>query len=74
MLKDIVGLATSRIRRYKADRALTTKLVRDIGPEGIIGAKNMNTYTSRIGALVKAGKQEDAVKYSRIESAKVRKQ
>lgn len=74
MLKDIIGMATSRINRYKADSALTTKLVRDIGPEGIIGAKNMSTYTSRIGKMVRQGDQPGAVKYSRIESQKVKAQ
>lgn len=74
MLKDIVGLARSRVARRKADAALTGKLAKDIGPEGIVGLRNMATYRSRIGSMVKAGRQQDAVRYSRAEAAKVRAQ
>jgi hypothetical protein len=70
-IKAIGGMARSKYSRMKADSAFSSKMMRTIGGEGIVGWKNYNYYGRKIGEMVKAGKHEEAKKYARQEHFRV---
>ena len=74
MIKELVGLAKSKYSRMKADNALTEKLNSDIGSSSVIGQENFNKQYRTIKGLVNAGKQQEAVRYSRSQAVKVNRE
>jgi len=71
-IKDISGMIGAKVRKVLVNRRLKMKLNDDIGPEGIVGLKNMDINYGRISRLVNADKQEEAAAYSKDQALQVK--
>ncbi len=67
IISSIKNAVKKRLDNYKT----TQRLVESIGPEGIIGQRNMSYYTRKIGKMVKSGDIIGAEDYAKKEKDKV---
>lgn len=73
-IKDIAGAVGAKVQNLAVNDRLARYLTDRIGPEGIVGMKNLKTHYDTISGLISQNKQEDAMKYSREQTAKVKQQ
>ena len=61
----------AKMAEKKAEKALHSKLMKGF-PDGVVGLKNMATISKNLKSHIKAGKQEEALKYAKSQRAKIR--
>jgi len=70
-MKNLITFIKDTLKKRLDNRKLTTQLVNSIGPEGIIGLRNMDYYTKKIGKMIDKGDIEGAKVYAKDEKYKV---
>ena len=65
--KAVAGMAMGKINKAGADNSYVFRLMQNIGAPGTLGEKNYNKHFNVMMGMVKQGRQQDALRYSKTQ-------